>query len=211
MHWKNGHFIGPLVVDQDIYITEYKHYAVRGEDSLTIFGDASVGTKALGKNIYVISNGYYNLDADNNININTKGSIEIKSTWISKINAGSDFEVNALNGTGKVSSTGQLDIISSNNKVKINGNTAVEITTTGTASITSNGNCSVVSNNGELALTSKGKANLASSDGDVDINSVNALLNLKAKSGITVSTSVYGTSLPTTGGTEGRVYFKLIS
>lgn len=210
MHWKNGHFTGPLVVDQDIYITEHKHYAVRGQVDLTTFGDSSVDTKALGKNIYVISNGYYNLDADNNININTKGSIEIKSAWISKINAGSDFEVNALNGTGKVSSTKQLDIISSTDKVKINGKTAVEITTEGTATITSDGNASVISNNGTLSLTGKNKVSLASSNADVDINSVGGLLNLKAKSGITVNTSSYGTSLPSTG-SEGRVYFKLIS
>ena len=36
-------------------------------------------------------------------------------------------------------------------------------------------------------------------------------VNLNGASGITVNNSNYGTSLPTTGNVEGRVFFKLIS
>lgn len=210
MHWKGGHFEAPVTIDETLFITEHKHYAIRGIVDKTTFGDNSVNTEIVGKNINEISQGYYKVKASGAATIDAGTTVEIKSGTTQTFNAGTSFEINAKNGTGKLTSTGQIDIISSAGKVKIDGNSAFEATTKGTASITSDGNASVISNNGTLDLTAKGKVNLTSSTGSVDINSVAALLNLKAKTGITVSTSAYGTSLPGSG-TEGQIYFKLIS
>lgn len=103
MHWKGGHFEAPVTIDETLFITEHKHYAIRGIVDKTIFGDNSVNTEIIGKNINEISQGYY------------------------KVDAGTSVEINAKNGTGTLKSTGNINISSSGAKVNINGKTGITV------------------------------------------------------------------------------------
>ena len=60
----------------------------------------------------------------------------------------------------------------------------------------------IVSKNGEALFSAEGYAATVKSS---------TYVNLNGATGITINNSSYGTTLPTSGNTEGRLYFKLIS
>lgn len=68
----------------------------------------------------------------------------------------------------------------------------------------------IVSKNGAALLSAEGyNTDVKSTNKAVNI-SAGTYINLNGTSGITINNSSYGTSLPTSG-TEGRIFFKLIS
>ena len=69
----------------------------------------------------------------------------------------------------------------------------------------------IVSKNGPAILSAESNsATIRSNNNSVNINA-GTYVNLNGGSGIVINNTSYGTSLPTSGNTEGRVYFKLIS
>lgn len=90
MHWSNGKFHGNILVNENIYITDYKHLAIHGDKNTVIFGSQDTNTNINGNNIHTVSanetiiestakpiyikakNGSIELEATTNINLNSE-------------------------------------------------------------------------------------------------------------------------------------------
>ena len=103
MHWNGGHFEGPVTIDETLFITEHKHYAIKGTVDKTTFGDASVNTEILGKSINIISGTSFDINAKNGTgSLNSTGDLGlISSAGKVNINGKTGITVgNVTYGTG---------------------------------------------------------------------------------------------------------------
>lgn len=69
----------------------------------------------------------------------------------------------------------------------------------------------IVSKNGNALFSAENNAVVIKSTGNAVNIDAGTYVNLNASTGITINNASYGTSLPTSGNVEGRLYFKLIS
>jgi len=178
-------------------MTEHKHYGIRGSETSTIFGDGIVDTEMYGNKIKIKStNGDIDIVSPKDVNVSAiTNAITCK-----------DFKVDANNGASiKAKNT---VVISSDGTANIYADKKLEIiSNTDTIRIEASKDVGIKSVNGNAAINAKNNVSITSGN-NIDLNCTN--LNLKPSSRCTLSSAMYGTSLPGSG-VQGQVFFKLIS
>ena len=140
----------------------------------------------VGKNIYITDHKHTAISGT--VHYTQFGEVYTDSfLYGNKVNIMAQEELDVNSSGSRFSSDKYTKIISGNNNISEIGNYGIEI----------------VSNNGDIIINSKGTYS-------TNIKSAN-FVNLNGTKGITVNSSNYGTSLPTTNNVEGKVFFKLIS
>ena len=108
----------------------------------------------------------------------------------------------AIYGTKDYTQFGELNVNS-----YLYGN-SIEVSANDNITSTSTNDTNVFAKN--INITSSNDANIKSTDNNVNIVAKN-YINLTSDKGITINNVGYGTTLPTSNNTEGKIFFKLIS
>jgi uncharacterized protein (DUF2345 family) len=224
MHWNNGKFHENITVGQTVYVTDHKHIAIHGTKDYTTFGEYETKSNIYGKSIAITANDEVSIQSNNksisntaktNMSFTAGGYVDTKAGTYMNISANDAIVIQSNNksiyNTAKTSISniaGNYVDTKAGTYININANDEVLIQSNN-KSISNTAKTSMSFTAGQGISISAGKSISVLSSEDMNINV--RYLNINTSSGITVNNKNYGTSLPTSGNVEGRLFFKLIS
>lgn len=187
MHWNTGTFHGPITVEKEVYITEFKYPAISGEFEAITYSSDKVTTTVLGKGVNVKSTVGITAEANNDISVTSKtGSITITSNKGVTVRPGA-------NGYFLISD--QTNAVVSINSVK--GEITLECHKN---NIDDSHNRINIAENDIVVHTESGNVKLEA----------NEYIEINPKKGTTLASNMYGNQLPSSG-IQGQLFFKLIA